>query len=170
MDEIDEKIKATVEERKKEDKEKVVGELKKMPIVSVACDRASISRDTYYRWHREDSGFAVVADEAMRDGERLMCDMGESQIVSLMRDKHFPAIMAYLRSHHPRYANKLELEGRIEHVEKRKMTPEEKALLEKSLRLAMPHIEGAEEIPEKSAEQPAPNDDDTNTNDHESKS
>jgi hypothetical protein len=155
--------------KRDKDQELILEQLKKIPIVEIACEKIKISRSTFYRW-REDPEFAEAADAAMRNGELFINDLSEAQVVSLIKEKNWPAISFWLRAHHPRYAHKLELAGHIEHVQKRRLTPEEKALIEKSLRLAMPHKDDAEETPEKSAEQPAPSGDDTDTHNHESTS
>ena len=141
--------------KKDKDQELILEQLKKIPVVEVACEKLNISRSTYYRW-RENPKFAEAADVAMKDGTLYINDLSEAQVVSLIREKNFQAISLWLRVHHPRYAHRLELEGRIEHVEKRMLTPEEKALIEKNLRLGMPQGESTEEAAERSDEQPAP--------------
>ena len=40
-------------------------ELKKVPIVLVACEKSGISRNSVYRWKREDKKFSEVMDEAL---------------------------------------------------------------------------------------------------------
>ncbi|TAJ15303.1 hypothetical protein EPO56_01245 [Patescibacteria group bacterium] len=77
----------------------------------------------------------------MKEGVDFVCDMSEGQLLSLIRDKNFPAIHLWLRKHHPRYADKVEISGRIEHKEMRELSAEEKELIEKSLRLAFPREE-----------------------------
>jgi len=149
--------------KRDKDQQLILEQLKKIPIVEIVCEKIKISRSTFYRW-REDPEFAKAADAAMRDGELYINDLGESQVVRLMKEgKNLGAIAFWLRSHHPRYAHRVEIEGRIEHVEKRNMTPEEKVLIEKSLQLAMPCEENAGETPEQSDDQPTPHRDNTNT-------
>ncbi len=136
MDEINEKIKATVEARKKEDKEKVLQELRKIPVITVACERASISRGTYYRWRDEDKEFAETADEAMHDGEKFICDMSETQVIALIKERNLPAITLWLRSHHPKYANKIEVDARVKTDEP--LTPEQEELIKRAIGLIAP--------------------------------
>lgn len=99
------KMKASVGARQRQEKEKMLEHLQKMPIVQVACERASVGRATYYRWREKDARFRAAADEAMLEGEKLITDMSESQVVSLIRDKHWPAISFWLKHRHPKFKN-----------------------------------------------------------------
>lgn len=99
----------TIQRRQEKEKRVVLEHLKKMPIVQVACERAHIGRATYYRWRKEDSTFRTAADEAFDEGEAFITDMSESQVMSLIREKHWPAIRFWLQHHHPKYAPKLEV-------------------------------------------------------------
>jgi len=122
---------------KRESKNLILEQLKKTPIIQIACEKSGVSRATYYRWRKEDQEFLKAADEAIRDGEALITDMSESQLISLIRDRNFPAIQLWLKHHHPSYTNRLEISGRIEHL-RQELTEEEKQLVERALRLAMP--------------------------------
>lgn len=46
-------------------KELVIQQLKKTPIVQVSCEKVGIGRATFYRWKQEDQDFATMADEAL---------------------------------------------------------------------------------------------------------
>ncbi|MDP3696465.1 MAG: hypothetical protein Q8R55_00350 [Candidatus Taylorbacteria bacterium] len=122
-------------------KELFLEQLKKMPIVEIACKNAGIGRATIYRWKKESGEFAKKMEETILDGEALITDMSESQLVSLIRDRNFPAIQLWLRQHHPKYATKVELSGRIEHAQE-PLTAEEEALVREALRLALPQGHG----------------------------
>lgn len=87
-------------------KEKVIGALREMPIVQVACKRGGVSRATYYRWRKEDKDFRLQSEDAMEQGFEFINDMSESQIVTLIREKKMPAITLWLKYHHPRYGSK----------------------------------------------------------------
>jgi hypothetical protein len=43
-------------------------ELEKVPIIQVACEKTGISRNSVYRWKREDKSFAKKMDEAIANG------------------------------------------------------------------------------------------------------
>lgn len=115
-------------------KEAVLKQLQKMPVVEVACQRAGLSRATYYRWRREDSKFRKASDEAIIEGELLINDMSESQVISLIREKSWAAISFWLKHHHHKYANKLEINANINQVEP--LTPEQEAVIREALKLA----------------------------------
>lgn len=125
-------------------KNSIIEQLKKMPIVQIACERAGIGRATYYRWRNENKNFKKMADDAIAEGELLINDMSESQIISLIREKNWSAISFWLRHHHPKYTNKLEITGHLKHSEE-ELTLEEKGLIKKALRLALPPTNKHEE-------------------------
>src|SRR3989344_5077290 len=123
--------------KRDKNKELVFEQLRKMPIIKIAVDRARISRATYYLWRDQDKDFRKASEEAITEGEILITEMSESQLISLIGEKNFPAIQLWLKHHHPKYKAKLELSGRIEHL-RQELTEEEKQLIERALRLAMP--------------------------------
>jgi hypothetical protein len=130
--------------KKDKDQQLIIEQLKKIPIVTIACEKIGISTSTYYRW-REDTEFAKAADVAMQNGELYINDLSEAQVINLIREKSWSAIAFWLRSHHPRYTNRVEVQGRIEHTQARKrpMTPEEKAEYKKYLRIGLPATDDA---------------------------
>ena len=101
-----EKKEETIAARQRKDKLSVIEQLKKIPIVQIACERVGISRATYYRWRDEDKEFRKDADSAISEGVAVITDMSEAQHITLIRDKHWPAINAWLKIHHPAYNKK----------------------------------------------------------------
>ena len=122
---------------KRESKNLILERLRKTPIIQIACEKSGISRATYYRWRAEDENFKKASDDAISEGEALITDMSESQLVSLIHDRNFQAIHLWLKHHHPKYTNHLEISGEITHLQK-ELTEEERQLVERALRLAMP--------------------------------
>ncbi len=116
--------------RNTSEKKVLLEQLRKIPIVQIACERADIGRTTYYRWRREDEKFKKAADEAMLDGEEMINDLSESQLITLIKEKNFSAIQLWLRQHHPKYRTKVELTAKIEDES---LTPEEESLVRKAL-------------------------------------
>jgi hypothetical protein len=116
--------------RNASEKKVLLEQLRKIPIVQIACERADIGRTTYYRWRREDETFKKSADEAMQDGEEMINDLSESQLITLIKEKNFSAIQLWLRQHHPKYRTKVELTAKIEDES---LTPEEEILVRKAL-------------------------------------
>lgn len=127
-------------------KETLIEQLKKTPIIEIACEKAGISRATYYRWRKENPDFAKTADEAIIDGESFINDMSESQVISLIKEKNWPAISFWLKYHHPKYANKIEVEANIKQLDE-KLTPEQETVVREALRLAslLPEEESQED-------------------------
>lgn len=121
--------------KSKQVKENLLEQFRKIPIAQIACEKAGISRASYYRWRSEDEEFKKAADAALTEGEAFITDMTESQLISLIRDKNFPAINLWLRTHHPKYTNKVELLGRLT-IEDEPLTPEQEALIAEALKLA----------------------------------
>ncbi len=121
--------------RKDKTKEIVIEQLKKTPIVQIACERAGVARATYYRWKKENKEFAKAADNAILEGEMLITDISETQLITLIKEKNFPSIQLWLRHHHPKYTNKVEVIGNLNDREE-PLTPEQEALIEKALKLA----------------------------------
>lgn len=123
----------SIEERQAKEKTLLLEHLKKMPIVHIACDKASVGRATYYRWRKEDAEFRKLADAAISEGEAIITDMSESQLISLIKDKKFPALQLWLRTHHPKYTNKVEI---IDHsIASDKLSPEQEGFVRDALKL-----------------------------------
>jgi hypothetical protein len=120
-----------VEIKQKKQKELFVEQLKKTPIVQIVCERLDIGRSTFYRWERQDKKFAEECSKAILEGNYLISDLAESQLVSAIKDKNLSAITFWLKTHHPTYSPKLEVTNR--NHESDKLTPEQ----EKSIRHAL---------------------------------
>ncbi len=114
-------------------KKLIVEQLKKTPIVQVACEKVDVSRATYYRWRTEDTEFKKASDLALREGFLLINDMAESQLLSAIRDKHMTAIIYWLKHHHPLYESRLAITHKQDH--EYELTEEEKAIVEQALAL-----------------------------------
>jgi hypothetical protein len=123
--------------KKNKKKDEFLEQLKKVPIVLVACEKSALSRNTVYRWRKEDNEFSVAMDQALKEGEELVNDMTESQLLSMIKDKEWSAISFWLRHRNPKFRDKVELVGNINHTT-RELTSEDEELLKESLRLALP--------------------------------
>lgn len=117
--------------RQTKEKQTLIEQFRKTPIVQVACEKTGVGRATYYRWKKDDPTFALTADEAIHAGESLINDMAESQLISAIRDQNMTAIIFWLKSHHPTYANKVEVTGQLKHDYK--LSADEEALIAKAL-------------------------------------
>src|ERR1035437_6834022 len=109
-------------------KELLIEQLKKTPIIQVACEKTAVGRATYYRWKKEDEEFSTKADEALSEGSSLVSDIAESQLMSAIKDKNLTAIIFWLKHHHPAYATKVEVNARLR-ADNETLTPEQEALV-----------------------------------------
>lgn len=89
--------------KKERVQEDFFAELRRVPIVQVACERCGISRQSVYRWRQEDPEFAERMEDALYEGEVLINDMCESQLLSLIKEKQYAAIRFWLVHRHPKY-------------------------------------------------------------------
>jgi Mg/Co/Ni transporter MgtE len=121
--------------KQQQDKEKLLENLAKTPIVEVACKQADVPRSTYYRWRKEDGAFAEACDEAIETSSSLINDMAESQLIAAIKDKNLTAIIYWLKHHHPKYAARIELDAHIHH-DQQELSPEQAEIVAQALRLA----------------------------------
>ena len=124
----------TIEKRQTKNKELLLEILKKTPIVQIACEKAGVSRASYYRWHKEDSEFAKQSDQALLDGSLLVNDMAESQLMSAIKDKNMTAIIFWLKHHHSAYLTKVEITS--SQMQDPKLSPEQEDSVRKALLMA----------------------------------
>lgn len=108
-------------------------ELRKIPIVQVACEKCGLARNTVYRWRKEDAEFAKFMDEAIQDGIAYINDMAESQMIELMTKKEWSAISFWLKHRHAGYKNKIEVTTKEENDE---LSPEQAEIVQKALSMS----------------------------------
>ncbi|NCT00271.1 hypothetical protein GW765_04840 [Candidatus Parcubacteria bacterium] len=82
---------------------KLEDELVRVPIVTIACGNVGISRQTYYRWIREDSSIKDRLDKALKLGVASINDLGESKLIELMKNDHFGAVKYWLGNNNGKY-------------------------------------------------------------------
>lgn len=108
-------------------------QLRKIPIVQVACEKTGLSRNSIYRWKNEDKEFEKNMEEALAEGEMLVNDMSESQLLTMIKEKEWSAISFWLRHRNPKFKEKIEITTK---VDTEKLSPEQEALVRKALSLA----------------------------------
>ncbi|MFA6348112.1 MAG: helix-turn-helix domain-containing protein [Candidatus Paceibacterota bacterium] len=108
-------------------------ELEKVPIVQVACEKTNLSRNTVYRWRKEDLSFAKKMDESLSKGVALVNDMSETQLLTLIKEKNWPAISFWLKHRNDNYKNKLEITTK---EDDERLTPSQAKVVKQALRLA----------------------------------
>ena len=93
----------TIRKRIKKDKELMLEQLKKIPVLQVVCEKTGVGRSSYYRWRKADAKFAAAADAAINEGCQFVSDMAESALISSIRDGNMAGIIFWLKNHHPAY-------------------------------------------------------------------
>lgn len=126
-------------------------QLKKIPIVQVACEKVGLSRNTVYRWRKEDEDFRKAMADALTEGETLVNDMSESQVLTLIKEKNWAAISFWLRHHHSAYRNRLEVTTVPPQEE---LTPEQEALVREALRLSATNVDNLQNQENSHEQQP----------------
>jgi hypothetical protein len=108
-------------------------ELCKVPIIQVACEKCSLSRNSIYRWRKEDKVFAKRMDEALANGVAFVNDMSESQLLSLIKDKSYSAISFWLRHRNDNYKDKIEITTKEDNEA---LSPSQAKVVKHALKLA----------------------------------
>jgi len=98
-----------ITKRQVKEKGALIDQLKKLPIIQIACEKIGVGRTTYYRWKKEDPDFAIDSEDAIQTGRNLINDMAESQLLSEIKEKNMTAIIFWLKHNHPIYGNRLEV-------------------------------------------------------------
>jgi ACT domain-containing protein len=119
--------------KKNKIKVQLLEELRKVPIVQVACEKCGISRNSFYKWKRTDKTFEKQADEAITDGVSFVNDMSESQLLTLIKEKSYPAISFWLKHRNHNYKDKIEITTK---EDKEELTPSQAKIVRQALRLA----------------------------------
>jgi Mg/Co/Ni transporter MgtE len=121
----------TIQKRQQKDREAVLENLKRMPIVEVACTKSGISRATFYRWKNQDKEFSKFAEAAQAEGENLIGDLAISKIVKAINEDNLSAAMYWLNHRDPRFGNKVEITTNNQPQET--LTPEQEDAVKKAM-------------------------------------
>lgn len=119
--------------KKNKKRDEFLDQLRKIPIVLVACEKTALSRNTVYRWRKEDDAFAKAMEEALAEGEELVNDMSESQLLTMIKEKNWSAISFWLRKRNPKFKDRIEVEVAPKQEE---LSPDQEATVREALRLA----------------------------------
>ena len=111
----------------------LIEQIKKTPVIQVACEKVGVSRATYYRWKKSDPKFADKADIALNEGLQMINDMAESQLISAIKEGNLTGIIFWLKNHHKQYSPKLEVTTKNTEIP---LTDEQKEIIRQSLNMA----------------------------------
>ena len=96
-------------------KQAILLQLKKNPVIQSVCHRVGIDKSTIYRWMRRDKAFAEILKEAQKEGSELICDMAESQLIKKIQDGDRTSCIFYLKTHRKEeFTEQVNYEHRIE--------------------------------------------------------
>jgi len=79
-------------------KKKFLEEMSEFPSVSRACQKCDISRQSFYRWCKEDSNFKSGYEESLKRGVESINDLAESKLISKINNGELSAIKYWLDS------------------------------------------------------------------------
>lgn len=103
---MDPKTEETIQIRQVAQKKALIDELKRMPIIEVACRKTDTGRTTYYRWREEDKEFARESDEAIKFGKLIINDLAESKVITGIKNDDRTYTIYWLNNNHKSYINK----------------------------------------------------------------
>ncbi|NMB48544.1 hypothetical protein GYA13_03845 [Candidatus Kuenenbacteria bacterium] len=127
--------KGVVEQRQGKSKELIIEQLKKTPIIQLACEKNGVGRATFYRWRKSDKDFAEAVDQALSEGSSLVNDLAESQLMSAIKNGNLTAIIFWLKYHHSRYTTRVEVTAEVKNLNQQ-LTPGQQKIVDEALRLA----------------------------------
>ncbi len=82
---------------------KFLEELEKTPIIHHACVKCDISRNTYYRWCKEDPIFKMLSEERMSIGVDLVNDVAESNLLQAIKRGEYQSTTYWLSHRNENY-------------------------------------------------------------------
>jgi len=121
--------------KKDKKKNEFLEQLRKTPVIQIAAEKVSISRNSVYKWRKEDPEFHKAMELALIEGEELINDISESTLLSLIKDRKWQALSFWLSHRHPKFTNKLKIEANINYAAG-PLTPEEEAIKKEALEIA----------------------------------
>jgi transposase-like protein len=83
--------------------DRLIEELERTPLVQIACEKHGISRNTFYRWLKEDNDFMVRVSEAMSLGTGVVHDVAVSNVLNGIKSKDVVYTKYWLSHRHPEF-------------------------------------------------------------------
>lgn len=87
----------------KDDKNRFLETLEKMPFISHASKQAGIDKATIYRWRKKDKKFNAKVEDALAISRSALCDVAESQVIKKINQGDFRASKFFLENNDKRY-------------------------------------------------------------------
>jgi len=120
--------------KKNKKRDEFLEQLRKVPIVLIACQKSGLSRNSIYRWRKEDEAFAASMDEALQDGETYINEMSEAQMLNKIKEGDWSVTRYWLSHRHPKFKEKVEISGSLKTVQE--LSPDQEELVRNALKLA----------------------------------
>ena len=79
---------------------RLIEEVERHGIIQSTCDKYGITRQSFYRWMKEDQEFLERVNEALSLGEGVVNDVSMSNLLSAIRAKDMKATMYWLSHRH----------------------------------------------------------------------
>lgn len=127
----------------------IIEQLKKNPIIQLACEKYNLPRATFYRWKKQFKKFGEEVDIAIAQGRYLVNDMAESQLMNAIKDGNITACIYWLKSNSPNYSTKIEVNANHRVVDGT-ISKEQEEIIKQAIRLISPKIE---EVPPDGADE-----------------
>jgi len=88
-------------------KKKLIEAMKEsMGIVTLSCKKVGVSRNAFYEWLKQDKEF----EKAIKETKKVQIQMVEDRLLKAIAQDNITAIIFYLKSKHPEYKPKQQIE------------------------------------------------------------
>ena len=84
-------------------KEMLIEQLEKTPIIQSCCEKLRIPRSTFYRWKNEDFEFSEKIDGALIRGRTLINELAESKVINAISNGEMVACFFWLKHNSRQY-------------------------------------------------------------------
>lgn len=88
---------------------KFLEELENTPIIQHACVKCGISRNTYYRWCKEDPMFKILSEERIGIGVDLVNDVAENNLLQAIKRGEYQSTIYWLSHRNENYRKPLRI-------------------------------------------------------------
>lgn len=99
----------TILKRQVKEKRIILENLRRIPIIEIACNKSGVSRATFYRWKAADDNFKTQVDMTLNEGRGLVNDIAESQLINNIKQGNMTAIIFWLKNNNSRYSERQQL-------------------------------------------------------------
>ena len=121
----------TIFKRQQKEKQLIIENLKRLPVIEAACAKSGVSRATFYRWKEQDLEFTEAAEKAQEEGDALIADMAISKIIKGINEDNLTAAMYWLNHRDSRFSSKVEISTNTKMQEA--LSPEQQVAVKEAL-------------------------------------